>query len=81
MQKNTTQTIKKGLYRHYKGQEYLVDKIVRHSETDEPMVLYQTRYGDFSWWVRPLAMFCESVNVEGKVIPRFEWFNDAIQKE
>lgn len=70
--------IKPGLYRHYKGQEYLIDKTVLHSETRETMVVYQARYDDFSWWVRPLSMFFETVQVEGKEVQRFEWISDVI---
>jgi len=64
--------IKKGKYRHYKGNEYEVIDIVKHSETEEDMVLYKTLYGDFSLWVRPLDMFMEKVTIEGKEIQRFK---------
>ncbi|SES63934.1 DUF1653 domain-containing protein [Anaerobranca gottschalkii] len=60
-----------GRYRHYKGNEYKVLHIAKHSETLEEMVVYQCLYGDFSLWVRPRKMFEELVEVEGKVIPRF----------
>lgn len=63
--------IKKGTYRHYKGNEYEVIDTVKHSETEEDMVLYKTLYGDHSLWVRPLAMFIEKVMVEGKEVDRF----------
>ena len=46
-----------GLYRHYKGREYRVYGVARHSETEEAMVVYQALYGDYGLWVRPLAMF------------------------
>jgi hypothetical protein len=68
---NTTEAIVPGLYRHYKGQEYEVFEVARHSETEAPLVVYRCLYGDFSWWVRPLEMFVEKVVVEGKTIPRF----------
>ena len=61
-----------GIYRHYKGNTYQVIGIARHSETEEDLVVYRALYGTFGLWVRPLEMFCEKVEVEGKVIPRFE---------
>ena len=64
--------IEKGKYRHYKGNEYEVIDIVRHSETEEDMVLYKTLYGDYSLWVRPLDMFKEKVVVKGKEVERFK---------
>ena len=60
-----------GLYRHYKGGEYRVLGTVRHSETLEPMTLYQALYGTRGLWVRPAAMFVESVVVDGIAQPRF----------
>ncbi|MFC0708360.1 DUF1653 domain-containing protein [Azorhizophilus paspali] len=64
-------TVQPGLYRHYKGAEYRVLGMVRHSESEEELVLYQALYGDFGLWVRPLAMFAESVEVDGRRMPRF----------
>ncbi|WP_442113341.1 DUF1653 domain-containing protein [Pseudomonas sp. NUPR-001] len=63
--------IQPGIYRHYKGPEYRVFGTARHSETEEWMVVYQTLYGDFSCWLRPLTMFTETVEVDGKCVPRF----------
>jgi HTH-type transcriptional regulator/antitoxin HipB len=60
-----------GRYRHYKGGEYEVLDVVRHSETLEPMVLYRALYGERGLWVRPHAMFFESVEVDGVRRPRF----------
>ncbi|UTW08425.1 DUF1653 domain-containing protein [Pseudomonas benzenivorans] len=60
-----------GLYRHYKGPEYRVFGVARHSETEQQMVVYQALYGDFGLWVRPLEMFCGEVVVEGETVPRF----------
>ena len=60
-----------GRYRHYKGGEYEVLGVVRHSETLEPLVLYRALYGERGLWVRPHAMFFESIEVDGKVQPRF----------
>ncbi|MCQ4347907.1 DUF1653 domain-containing protein [Pseudomonas stutzeri] len=64
-------TLQTGLYRHYKGNQYRVLGVVRHSETEEELVIYQALYGDFGLWVRPLAMFLESVEVNGETLPRF----------
>ena len=52
-----------GVYQHYKGNRYLVIAVARHSETMEDMVVYQTLYGKFDLWVRPLTMFLETVTV------------------
>ena len=65
--------IRPGRYRHYKGKEYEVVGIARHSETEEHLVVYRKLYGDSSLWVRPLGMFMEDVTVDGKQIPRFLW--------
>lgn len=61
----------KGRYRHYKGKDYKVVDVARHSETEEYMVVYRTLYGDHSLWVRPLSMFTQNVIIDGKEIPRF----------
>jgi hypothetical protein len=60
-----------GRYRHYKGGEYEVIDTVRHSETLEPMTLYRALYGAHGLWVRPAAMFNETVVIEGVTQPRF----------
>ena len=60
-----------GLYRHYKGNDYRVLALARHSETLEPMVVYQALYGERGWWVRPAAMFTGTVTVDGRRLPRF----------
>jgi hypothetical protein len=60
-----------GIYRHYKGQRYRVLGIAQHSETMEQVVVYQALYGDYGLWVRPAAMFCETVELDGEPIPRF----------
>lgn len=61
-----------GKYRHYKGGEYEVVGVARHSETDELLVVYRCLYDNNSLWVRPLAMFMETVLVDGRELPRFE---------
>lgn len=60
-----------GRYRHYKGGEYEVLGVARHSETLEPMVLYRALYGEGGLWVRPHAMFFESIEFDGVRQPRF----------
>lgn len=60
-----------GIYEHFKGTRYEVIGTGRHSETEEWMVFYRTLYGDFSSWMRPLAMFTEHVEREGYSGPRF----------
>ena len=66
------QKIEPGRYRHYKGQEYQVFGVARHSETEESLVVYQPLYGERSLWVRPLTMFVEQVDIDGALTPRFE---------
>ncbi len=60
-----------GIYRHYKGPLYEVLGVARHSETEEPLVVYRALYGDYGLWVRPLDLFLESVEVQGEPVPRF----------
>lgn len=60
-----------GRYRHYKGNEYEVIGVARHSETLEEMVVYRALYGEGGLWVRPKVMFLETVIVEGEEVPRF----------
>ena len=66
-----------GRYRHYKGNDYLVLGLARHSETLEPLVVYQALYGERGRWVRPAAMFVETVEIEGKTVPRFAYLGPA----
>lgn len=63
--------LRPGRYRHYKGGEYDVLAVARHSETHEPLVVYRPLYGEGAWWVRPYAMFVEEVVVDGVRQPRF----------
>ena len=69
-------TVRPGRYRHYKGNEYIVVGVARHSETEEELVVYRQDYGERRLWVRPLAMFVETVNRDGSLVPRFEPFAD-----
>lgn len=64
--------IKKGIYRHYKGNLYEVIDVARHSESFEDMVVYRALYGDFELWVRPLKMFLENIEINGELQKRFE---------
>jgi hypothetical protein len=65
--------VQAGRYRHYKGKEYTVIGVARHSETEEELVVYRQEYGDHGLWVRPKAMFMESVEVDGHTVPRFAY--------
>lgn len=60
-----------GRYRHYKGGEYEIVGLARHSETLEPLVVYRPLYGRSGLWVRPFAMFVETIEVDGRRQPRF----------
>lgn len=68
--------IKKGRYRHFKGNEYTVLYIAKHAETQEPMVVYQALYGDREIWVRPASMWYETVERNGLVAKRFEYIGE-----
>lgn len=70
----TLPTLPLGKYRHYKGGEYEVIGVARHSETLEPQVVYRPLYNDSGWWVRPFAMFVEEIEVDGQRQPRFSPF-------
>ena len=59
-------------YKHFKGKDYLVLHVAKHSETLEDMVVYQALYGERGIWVRPLSMFLEQVEVNGKMVNRFQ---------
>lgn len=69
--------LRPGRYRHYKGKDYEVAFLARHSETEEVLVVYRPLYGAGEWWVRPHAMFTGTVSVEGEARPRFEWVAPA----
>ncbi len=68
--------IRPGRYRHFKGKEYRVLCLARHSETEEWMVVYQALYGDGGIWVRPAAMWNEIVERDGKSFPRFTYIGE-----
>lgn len=68
--------IKKGRYRHFKGGEYMLLDVARHSESGEYMALYRPLYGDGGLWVRPLDMFFENVEIDGVLQPRFAFISE-----
>lgn len=68
--------LKKGLYKHYKGNLYEVFMTAQHSETEEWMVVYKALYGQEGMWVRPYDMFVEKVEVDGRLISRFDFVEE-----
>ena len=70
--------IKPGLYRHYKGNQYQVIGVARHSESEQQLVVYRALYGERGLWVRPLAMFTETVERDGEPVPRFEYVGASV---
>lgn len=68
-----------GLYQHYKGNKYRVISLVRHSETLEWLVCYECLYEnpEGKLWVRPLAMFCETIQLNGITVPRFKFLGSV----
>ena len=68
--------IKKGKYRHFKGNEYLVLGTAKHSETLEEMVIYKALYADEEIWVRPASMWNETVEKDGKKFKRFTYIGN-----
>ena len=71
-----TEKIKLGKYRHYKGNEYTVIGVGRHSETLEDMVIYRAEYGDGDVWVRPLSMWFDTVIKDGNQMQRFTYVGE-----
>ena len=65
--------ITRGIYRHYKGNQYEVVGFAKHSETLEDMVVYKALYGDCGTWVRPLSMWDNMIEIDGKAVKRFEY--------
>lgn len=68
--------IKKGIYKHFKGNKYELLFTATHSETLETMVVYRALYGDGGVWVRPLSMWEEKIERDGKIVPRFEFVSE-----
>lgn len=70
------ESIKPGRYRHFKGKEYEVLGVALHSETEEELVVYRALYGDFGLWVRPVSMWNETVERDGKTFRRFTYIGE-----
>lgn len=70
------ESIKPGRYRHFKGKEYEVLGVARHSETEEELVVYRALYGDFGLWVRPVSMWNETIERDGKTFRRFTYIGE-----
>ncbi len=75
-----TEMILPGKYRHFKGNEYEVLLVAKHSETEDPMVVYRALYGDHDIWVRPASMWNEIIERDGKTFRRFERITDTEEK-
>lgn len=71
--RKTAEALQPGRYRHFKGNEYELICVAKHSETLEPMVVYRALYGERGIWVRPVSMWTESVDREGGPLPRFSY--------
>ncbi|MBE6603067.1 MAG: DUF1653 domain-containing protein [Ruminococcaceae bacterium] len=69
-----------GRYRHFKGMEYEVIGVAKHSETLEDMVVYRALYGDGGLWVRSASMFLETIEREGRLVQRFTYLGDEAAK-
>ncbi|TPV56474.1 DUF1653 domain-containing protein [Aestuariibacter sp. GS-14] len=73
--------IKPGVYQHYKGNNYEVIGVARHSEDESQVVVYRPMYGEGALWVRPLDMFTEQVSVNGRSVERFRYIGQAAHYE
>lgn len=73
----TTTQVKTGFYQHYKGPYYQVLGVAQHSETAEQLVVYRALYGEFGLWVRPASMFAETIEHQGKSMPRFTYIGQV----
>ncbi|MEG3766835.1 DUF1653 domain-containing protein [Alteromonas sp. 14N.309.X.WAT.G.H12] len=71
------QSVKVGLYQHYKGSYYTVLGVAKHSEDETELVVYRPEYGDRALWVRPLSMFLETVTKDGQQVPRFAYIGES----
>ena len=71
-----TYEIRPGRYRHFKGKEYEVLGLARHSETEEELVVYRALYGEGGLWVRPASMWNETVERDGKTVRRFTYIDE-----
>lgn len=71
-----SETVKCGKYRHFKGNEYEVLGTATHSETLEELVVYRALYGEGNLWVRPVSMWNETLEKDGKTVKRFEFIGN-----
>ena len=71
-----SEEIRPGRYRHFKGKEYEVLGVARHSETEEEMVVYRALYGEGGLWVRPAAMWSEMIERGGQIVRRFTYIGE-----
>ena len=77
MTAGATSTLRKGIYRHFKGNLYQLIDQARHSETLEEYVVYRALYGEHGLWVRPLSMFGEQIERDGQLISRFAFIGES----
>ncbi|MEW9799378.1 DUF1653 domain-containing protein [Alteromonas sp. CYL-A6] len=77
----SSENIKAGRYRHYKGNDYDVIGVATHSEDESRLVVYRPCYGERALWVRPLTMFTEMVDVDGHAVPRFAYVGETPSSE
>ncbi len=77
----SSENIKAGRYRHYKGNDYDVIGVATHSEDESRLVVYRPCYGERALWVRPLTMFTETVDVDGNAVPRFAYVGETPSSE
>ena len=75
------ETIRPGIYRHFKGNLYEVIASAKHSETLEELVVYRALYGEHGVWVRPVSMWNETVERDGKTYQRFTYIEDKLQED
>ena len=73
--RDSAAVLRPGKYRHFKGGEYQVQGVATHSETGEQLVVYTPLYGEGGLWIRPLSMFLEAVDRDGKQQPRFVYID------
>ncbi len=76
MNEENINKVKIGKYEHYKGKQYEVIGIAKHSETLEYLVVYKALYGNYDLWIRPLEMFLEKIEADGKQVPRFKYIGN-----
>lgn len=75
-----TEYIKTGLYQHYKGNYYQVIGLSRHSETLDSLVVYQSLYGDYGLWVRPVELFQSLIEYDNQEVPRFKFVSETVSQ-